>query len=611
MEQYNPYFSGSVPSDQEAADRLARMYEAGTQAKMKELQDRYKLGKAQIDGSYREALLRSGDTRAGIEEAREYHRGQLEQARQEMLQLGIPKLQIDQFLAAANTEIARGELQYKQYAAQGDVAYKQGVLQQARDEMLQMGIPKVMVDRFVAESNAAYQRGELGLKREEMERIGIPKMLTDRYSAEAQSAYQQGQLGLTAQQQQQQAIEQQRRYALDVAKYGTELASQPDRYFQAQQFAAMAPRLLGLQGTAGPGGGPTPGINQMGSLLAQATEGLQNQATPYQMPTFPTMPGYSDPGGSPFPQFPTMPAYTAPPLGPMPQFPTAQFGPMAPLTTPWGTTVPGYPGSQPPGAPADPAAPGVTMGGIPDLGGPPPGEYYTTNSGGMQGGGGQSTLAQQSDAQYQALYGGGGGGYGGPLTGGAGDQSYLAGQSGQQYGQPSYPTGTGTYGGPTAGATPTYTGGAAAQNLSALPPDEQGRYHQLTARRAQLQRSGSMAGWSPEDEAELGRYLARMRAPSGYGTADPRQKQLAQIAKASPPSPFDGLNETDQATLKLIESVYKRGGQGIQGGELERMGKAQTGFMSSAGKLLGYDPEDLYQTYRQYRPSQGSASLAG
>jgi len=198
-----------------------------------------------------------------------------------------------------------------------------------------------------------------------------------------------------------------------------------------------------------------------------------------------------------------------------------------------------------------------------------------------------------------------------PMQGG-GNQSDLAGQWAATYGQsPGYPTGTGTYGGPTAGATPTFTGGAANQNLSALQPDEQGRYHQLTARRAQLQRSGSMAGWSPEDEAELGRYMARMRAPSGYGTADPRQKQLAQIAKASPPSPFDGLNETDQATLKLIESVYKRGGQGIQGGELERMGKAQTGFMSSAGKLLGFDPEDLYQTYKAYRPAQASASLAG
>jgi len=215
----------------------------------------------------------------------------------------------------------------------------------------------------------------------------------------------------------------------------------------------------------------------------------------------------------------------------------------------------------------------------------------------MQGGGNQSDLA----GQWAATYG---------YPGGTGSPS--GGSAGIPYGQsPGYPTGTGTYGGPTAGATPTFTGGAAAQNLSALQPDEQGRYHQLTARRAQLQRAGQMGGWSPEDEAELGRYMARMRAPSGYGTADPRQKQLAQIAKASPPSPFDGLNETDQATLKLIESVYKRGGQGIQGGELERMGKAQTGFMSSAGKLLGYDPEDLYQTYRHYRPSQGSASLAG
>jgi hypothetical protein len=670
VEGYNPYFSGSVPSDPEALARLTGMYDAAGSARAKEIANKYKIDRASLEQQYKIALMESGDRRAAIEATREYQRGQLEQARQEMLQVSIPKVQIDQFLAQANTEIARGELQAKQYMYQGDVAYKQGTLQQARDEMLQMGIPKVLIDQFVAQSNAAYQRGELGLKREEMERLGIPKMLTDRYSAEAQAAYQQatartgqygaeaqaayqqGQLGLTAQQQAQQAVEQQRRYALDVAKYGSELASTPDRYFQAQQFAAMAPRLLGLQAGAGPAGGPTPGINQMGSLLAQATAGLQNAAPDYQlpqfpnapgaMPAFPTMPGYTDPGGSPFPQFPTMPDYTPPPLGAMPQFPTAQFGPMAPLTTPWGATVPGYPGSPPPAAAAPAAQP---LGGIPGMGGPAPGDYMTTNSAGPQMSS-QSDLAQQWAQQYG--YGGGtdpyngtdpygtaaklgispqdwaqaqqqtvytAGGYGGPMQGG-GNQSDLAGQWAATYGQPPSP------------------------NLSSLAPNEQARYQQLMARRDQLQAAGE-GDLGAEDIGELQRYQARISqpryptgtgtyggpsagarptytggygappAPSTYGANDPRAKQLAQIAKASPPSPFDGLNESDAATLRLMESIYKKGGQAIQGGEMERLSTAQKGFMGSAGRLLGYDPDDLARTYQQYRPSQGAASLAG
>jgi hypothetical protein len=725
VEGYNPYDPG-------AASRLAGMYEAGTQARAREIANKYKIDRATLEQQYKIALMQSGNQREAIEATREYQRGQLEQARQEMLQVSIPKVQIDQFLAQANTEIARGELQAKQYAAQGDVAYKQGLLQQQRDEMLQLGIPKLMVDRFVAESNAAIQRGELGLKRDEMLQMGIPDMLTRRYSAEAQAAYQQGQLGLTAQQQQQQAIEQQRRYALDIAKYGTELASQPDRYFQAQQFAAMAPRLLGLQQGAGPTGGPTPGINQLGSLLAQATEGLQNQATPYQLPQFPTMQPYQPPPLSEQPGFPSMPAYQPPPLGPMPRFPTAQFGPMAPLTTPWGATVPGYPGSavaQPqggaaPGTPGAAVEPGgaayprptgptgpTDIGGVreqgwygggqpemmlhasgdqmlgfepwqtaqgdpaaarqaamrglqgtPEVGapGPTPAAWAPDvdpfrYAGAGAGGGNQADLAQQWGQQYgyagapaaagdhmvginpvgpdpYAAYGGAaaykaaGGGFdpGGYRTGGGYIQqpTFSPGGGTPRGGQPRYPTGPATYGGPAAGATPSYApqrpmyepggaGGGGPQNLSALAADEQSRYHQLTQRRAQLQAAGQMAGWSPEDEAELGRYQARLRAPSNYGAADPREKQISQIAKASPPSPYDGLNESDQATLRLMESIYKRGGQGVAGGELERMGTAQRGFMSSAGKLLGYDPEDFTRSYQQYRPAQASASLAG
>ncbi len=736
---YNPYDPGTL-SD------LAGAYRNAGDIQLKEIEQRYALGKAQIANSYKEALLRSGDQRRAIEEAREYHRGQLEQARAEMERIGIPKVQIDQFLAQANTEIARGELATKQYAAQGDVAYKQGVLQQQRDEMLQLGIPKLMVDRFVALSNQAIAQGKLGLDAYEMQAIGIPKMLTDRYSGEAQAAYQRGQLGLTAQQQQQQAIEQQRRYALDVAKYGTELMSQPDRYFQAQQFAAMAPRLLGQQGTAGPAGGPTPGINQMGNLLGQALEGMgPQQATPYQVPDFPTMPGYEQPGPFQMPELPTMAPYRPPPLGPMPSFPTANFQPMAPLTTPWGATVPGYPGAtMAPGMPA-PGPPGqapVPPGGTADQqfrvsGG---GQYdpatlkaqqgnrqgfwsfdggqptftdtsnwnnltpegggasgpWTTGPESLPGYGGPSGAApaapldtnspqyrqlqqdlaagritpEQAAASWEAARAGpagaAGGGWaaGGPTTtggdpnamtvgiepwqmnrGGTPEQIAAGRMPGAGGGNPMATTGVyhlwpeeiaayggpsggpTTYGGPSAGATPSYgpapRGGGTAggpgyygpsglsENLSNLAPDEQARYRQIMATRAQRLAAGE-SDLGAADLQELARYQQRIAAPPAQtAPTDPRMKQIAQIARASPPSPYDGLNEQDTHTLKLMESIYRRGGAGIQGGEMERMGTAEKGFMASAGRLLGYDPEDLSHVYQSYRPAQGAANLAG
>ena len=69
---------------------------------------------------------------------------------------------------------------------------------------------------------------------------------------------------------------------------------------------------------------------------------------------------------------------------------------------------------------------------------------------------------------------------------------------------------------------------------------------------------------------------------------------LAALAQTSQPAPKEveislkaGLTA---ATLKLLESVYKRGGQGIAGGELERMGTAQRGFLASAGNLVMVRP---------------------
>jgi hypothetical protein len=99
-------------------------------------------------------------------------------------------------------------------------------------------------------------------------------------------------------------------------------------------------------------------------------------------------------------------------------------------------------------------------------------------------------------------------------------------------------------------------------------------------------------------------------ARAGAGV-NPSQKTIAQIARASPPSPYDGLDDQDTATLKLMESIYKKGGQSIAGGELHRLkASGRFGFLRSAGRLLGYDPAELESSYEAYRPSQDSSRLA-
>lgn len=529
---YNPYDPGAL-------ERLTGMYRDQGALQAQQIAQRYRLDKASLAQDMRIASLNSGDRRAAIEQAREDSRGRLEQARQEMLQMGIPRLQLDQFVAQGNQAIAEGELQVRQYAAQGDVAYKQGQLQQQRDEMLQMGIPRLQVDRFVAESNAAIAQGQLGLSRDQMLQIGIPEMLTNRYSAEAQAAYQQGQLGLQQQSQQQTGIEQQRRYALDVARYQQEQMSQPDRYFQAARFGSMvAPRLLGLQGTAGPQGGPTPGVSQMGDLLGQALSGMgPQQAAPWQMPNFPTMPGYNPGPLSQIPNMPTMPAYAPPPLGAMPNFPSGGFDPVNMPNAPW-------------------AYPTTPTGGMPALG---QGTSQAMQAQGQGQGQGQPTA--------DMMYAGGGGGYdeGGNTAYGGGGQPVATQDT--PFGYPSGvgPSGGGsTYGGPSAGSAP---------------------------------------GYAPYGPAQMG-------GGSTYGTQDPRVKQLGAVSRASPPSPYDGLNDQDQATLRLMESIYRQGGRAIAGGEMERLGGAEQGFMKSAGNLLAYDYNDLQHEYQAYRPAQGDARLA-
>jgi hypothetical protein len=248
------------------------------------------------------------------------------------------------------------------------------------------------------------------------------------------------------------------------------------------------------------------------------------------------------------PRFPGQVNYTPPPMSGDPNFPTMPAYNPPPLgALPWSPGAPGAPGG---GGYADDR---LYAGGSPTFN-----ESTGTYGGGSGGGYADDRLYAGGSPTFNESTGS----YGGDSGGRYAENMRYA------YGGPS--GGATTYGGPTSGGSPSYGGGY---------QDQMG-------------------------------YIQGGAAGSTYGTDDQRQKQIAAIAKASPPSVYDGLGESDQATLRLMEAIYKKGGQGIQGGELERLGAAQRGFLKSAGSLLGYDESDLVRKYQEYRPQQGAGNLA-
>jgi hypothetical protein len=120
-----------------------------------------------------------------------------------------------------------------------------------------------------------------------------------------------------------------------------------------------------------------------------------------------------------------------------------------------------------------------------------------------------------------------------------------------------------------------------------------------------------LAGQDPYANAAATSGVGAAGADGVMGTADDRAKTVSSIVKASPPSPYDGLDAQDAATLKLMEAVYAKGGQGAARGSLERLqASGGMGFMNSAGTALGYDPNAYKAEYDAYAPKQGSGSLA-
>lgn len=125
------------------------------------------------------------------------------------------------------------------------------------------------------------------------------------------------------------------------------------------------------------------------------------------------------------------------------------------------------------------------------------------------------------------------------------------------------------------------------------------------------QRGISDPGFDPNAAANRGQTRGITDPGFDPNAADDRQKQIAQVAKASPPSPYDGLDDQDTASLKLMESIYKKGFQGLPRGEIERLSATgRLGFLKSAGNLLGFSPDQEIAKYNAYAPSQGDARLA-
>lgn len=366
------------PSDLAA---LSGMYENAGALQKQEIEQRYKLGKAQIAANMKIAQMESKDKRYGIEAVREVGLKNIEQARLEMERIGIPEMEIKRFVAEKTYEVALAELALKREV---DVAgltgmYEGNPTMAAREMENQLGLDQ---GALTGVYHQTYRGGSGDIGGYGYNDANSFRMAQD--LARKAGTYT-GERTLAGQ-----------AHDLEVAKFGAQLASTPDTYFQARRFQGMdAPRLLGGAGaqTSGPTGGPTPGVATMGSYLSGA-----------------------DPYGTP---------------------------------------------------------------------------------------------------------------YGGPSAGAAA------------------PAAPGTLGTPG----------------------------------------------TPEDD---------------------RAKQVAKLASVSPPSPYDGLDDQDTATLKLMESIYQKGGQAIAGGEYERLkASGKVGFLNSAGRLLGYDPAELESSYNAYRPAQGAANLAG
>lgn len=102
--------------------------------------------------------------------------------------------------------------------------------------------------------------------------------------------------------------------------------------------------------------------------------------------------------------------------------------------------------------------------------------------------------------------------------------------------------------------------------------------------------------------------LPQMMAGSGAG-ADDRVKALTQVIKAVPPSDDDGLNDTDFAVLNVARSLYRKNLTPQQQASINSSPEYK-GMLGSAGRRLGYNPNEWWAQQRRNLPGQMSPRSA-
>lgn len=583
---------------------LAGMYDQIGNFNQQELDQRYKISKNEIASRLKIASMQSKDSRYGVDAQRDAEREKLAQIKDEMERIGIPDMLIRKYVAEKTYEIAAAEMSLKRDMFVEETAQAREKLKLDREQMERVGIPEMEIKRYEAEQNAriaqAQQTGYFdGRETLDREKLGEERRQFD----VGASGYLpggpdgRGQATLERERFAADEAERQRRYGLDVGKFGADLASTADTYFQARRFQGVdIPRLMGGAGaaTADVAGGPTPGVATMGAYLAGTD--------PYGQQPALGAPGAAGPSGaalSPeeqarYQQLAVASGRSA--LSPVDRDELARFqarmGVGATYNDRAGTLgsggpVAAYGAPSPAGAALSPEEQArwrqlmARNDQIRASGGP-----------GLEGADAdEARRFQARGATYAAPTFAGAapppGAYGAPA---AGDRMLWAG------GSPTFNERTGTYGGgdPEQGRGTMFPEGSAVPTASV--------YGGPAVSASVGPQGYSMPDW----------YTREQQGASSYPSQDPRQKQVAALAKAMPPSPYGGLSQTDAAALHAMEAIYKQGGQSIAGGEYERLkASGRLGFMQSAGRLLGYDPKELEATYNAYRPAQGSARLAG
>jgi hypothetical protein len=672
-------------SNQGYSDALAGMYDSAGALQLKEIEQRYKLGQSDISARLKIASQQSKDTRYGIDATRDTAREQIAQARAEMEQIGIPRMLIEKFVAEKNYEIAQAEMTLKRDIFVEETAQAKAKLQLDREQMERIGIPQMEINKYVAEQNAKiaqaqqtgyfngaatldrqkfqsdadYQRAQLAQSAREFQTTASGYMQQQGTLAQDQRlryeqikmADQQG--TATAQDRAELAgyedilagrapgvggsggpgqatLEREKfekQYGLDVAKFGADLASTPDTYFQARRFQGVdVPRLMGGAGAATQDvqGGPTPGVATMGAYLSgQDPYGQQAQGVgaasggTYEGLKAVGGGGYTGPmresgpidqNGNPI-AGPT--GGGAAPLSPQEQARYQQLVARARELNAAGEPVPAVDADElarfqarlprPTIAPSPGGGDGQDRVGIDDPGFDPGAAARKIGGGGSYQ---PEPMLGITDPGFDpnAMRA--------KISGGYGDPNGLTGAS---HGSPA-PTGT-VWG----NLTPEAQAALSQQNGGQVPGYAASEMDQSYGSASYGGPTASVYG-GPAVSATVGPqgysmpawYTQQQQGATSYPSQDPRQKQVAALVKALPPSPYDGLNEQDSAALHGMEAIYKGGGQQIAGGEYERLkASGRLGFMQSAGKLLGYSPSDLENQYKSYRPSQGSSRMAG